>query len=114
VKDPLHSLSVAVLYGRVDVEFADSELHRLETDPHFGGNLPDGAVRGFRKAMQSIRAALDERDLYALKGLHFEKLKGDRSHQRSIRINKQWRLILEIVDGDKKNRIRVIGIEDYH
>jgi len=114
VKDPLHNSAVGVLYGGVEVEFADAELDRLEVDPRFGGNLADDAVRGFRKAMQAIRAAVDERDLYASKGLHFEKLKGDRSHQHSIRINQQWRLILEVVVRDKKHWIRVIKIENYH
>jgi toxin HigB-1 len=98
----------------VEVEFADAELDRLEIDPKFGGNLANDAVRGFRKAMQALRAAADERDLYASKGLHFEKLKGDRNHQRSIKINKQWRLILELVEDGERRRVRVIKIEDYH
>jgi len=114
VKGPLHNSTAGVLYGGVEVEFADAALNRLEIDTRFGGGFADDAVRGFRKAMQAIRAAIDERDLYALKGLHFEKLKGDRSHQRSIRINKQWRLILEIVVRDEKHRVRVIKIENYH
>lgn len=96
------------------MEFVDADLDCLEVDPRFGGNLADDAVRGFRKAMQAIRAAADERDLYALKGLHFEKLKGDRSHQHSIRINKQWRLILEIIVRDEKHWMRIVKIEDYH
>ena len=45
--------------------------------------------------MQMIRAASDERTFYELKSLHFEKLKGDRSHQHSMRLNKQWRFIVE-------------------
>jgi proteic killer suppression protein len=31
----------------------------------------------------------------AMKGLHDEPLHGERKHQRSIRLNKQWRLIYE-------------------
>ena len=98
----------------MEVEFADAELDRLEVDPRFGLNLADAAVRGFRKAIQAIRAAIDERDLYASKGLRFEKLKGNRSHQRSIRINNQYRLILEIAVSADKHRVRIIAIEDYH
>jgi proteic killer suppression protein len=45
--------------------------------------------------MQYIRAASDERDFYALKSLHYEKLHGKRSHQRSMRLNDQFRLILQ-------------------
>ena len=64
----------------MDVEFADPQLDRLEVDVRFQAGYGDAVVRGFRKAMQAIRAAVDERDLYASKGLRFEKLKGDRSH----------------------------------
>jgi proteic killer suppression protein len=98
----------------MDVEFADSSLDRLEVDAQFQAGHAAPVVRGFRKAMQAIRAAVDERDLYASKGLRFEKLKGNRRHQRSLRINQQWRLIIEIKEREKKHRVRVIGIEDYH
>ncbi len=98
----------------MDVEFADPQLDRLEVDVRFQAGYGDAVVRGFRKAMQAIRAAVDERDFYASKGLRFEKLKGDRSHQRSLRINQQWRLIIEIEEHEKEHRVRVIGIEDYH
>jgi proteic killer suppression protein len=98
----------------VEVEFADDGLERLEVDPKFTAGLGPDLVRAFRKVMQVIRAALDERDFYRLKSLHFEKLLGERSSQRSIRLNKQWRLILEIVGEAPNKTVRVIGIEDYH
>ena len=47
----------------MDIEFDDDDLDRLETDPRFDGWLPPGVVKGYRKAMQAIRAAVDERDL---------------------------------------------------
>jgi toxin HigB-1 len=98
----------------MEVEFADDDLDRLEMELQFTAGFGREVVRGFRKAMQVIRAASDERDLYRLKGLHFEKLEGTRSHQRSIRINKQWRLILEIVGMAPNKKVRVMRIEDYH
>jgi Txe/YoeB family toxin of Txe-Axe toxin-antitoxin module len=51
---------------------------------------------------------------YAQKSLRFEKLKGKRDHQRSMRINDQWRLILEIEGTAPKKTVRIVGIEDYH
>ena len=48
-----------------------------------------------------------------MKSMHFEKLKGSRSHQRSIRLNKQFRLILEI-EVEKRKVAVIIAIEDYH
>jgi len=35
-----------------------------------------------------------------MKSLHYEKLRGKRDGQRSIKLNDQWRLILEI-DRDR-------------
>ena len=64
--------------------------------------------------MQGIRAAKDERDLRAQKSWRFEKLKGARSHQYSIRLNDQFRLVLEIEEGSTGKTIIVIAIEDYH
>ncbi len=98
----------------MEVEHADSDLDQLETDPHFDGGRDQGLVRQFRKSMQLLRAAVDERDLHAQRGMRFEKLKGDRQHQHSIRLNRQWRLILEIEGEGPQKKVRVIGIEDYH
>ncbi len=64
--------------------------------------------------MQTIRVAPDERTFYELKSLHFEKLKGNRSHQHSMRLNKQWRLILEFDGTGSAKVVCIIAIEDYH
>ena len=98
----------------MEVEFDDPDLDRLEVDPRFTGGFTPSIVRGFRKAMQAVRAAQDERDLYASKGFRFKKLKGKRSSERSMRLNEQWRLILGIEDGEHGRRARIIGIQDYH
>jgi toxin HigB-1 len=98
----------------MEVDFASDELDRLETDSVFTGDFAVEIVRGFRKVLFAIRAAHDERDLYASRGLRFEKLDGKRKHQCSLRINKQWRLIIEIHGEGSGKRIRVVAIEDYH
>lgn len=98
----------------MEVEFSNKKFDRLETDPHYEAGFGQAVVKAYRKRMQQLRAADDERDLYALKSLRFEKLKGARANQRSIRLNDQWRLIVEIIPARPKNRIRVCGIEDYH
>jgi len=64
--------------------------------------------------MQQIRAAEDERAFYALKSLHFEKLKGNREHQHSMRLNDQWRLILQLMGTGKAKTVHLVAIEDYH
>ena len=96
------------------MRFQDASLDRLETDTSATGGYPPGVVRAFRKRMQFIRAAPDERVFYEWKSLHFEKLKGDRSHQHSVRLNDQWRLIIEFQGEAPNKTIVIVGIEDYH
>lgn len=98
----------------MEIRFRDDKLDRLETDPRFDGDFPGQIVTKFRQRVQEIRAAPDERVFYRLRSLRFEKLKGNRGHQYSIRLNDQWRLILEF-EGNSPNKVAVvIGIEDYH
>jgi toxin HigB-1 len=96
------------------VSFGDDDLAKLETDRGFTGGFSPAVVKGFRKAMQFIRAAVDERDLYQMRSLRFEKLSGPRRHQRSMRINDQYRLILELDGEGQSKTMRVAAIEDYH
>lgn len=98
----------------MEVEFAGDDLDRLETDPRFTGGFAATVVSLFRKRMQMIRGAQDERDFYALKALHCEKLKGQRSHQYSMRLNDQWRLILEFKGKSPNKKVVAVAIEDYH
>jgi toxin HigB-1 len=98
----------------METQFANADLERLETDADFNAGFSAEIVKKFRMRMQLIRAATDERDFYQLKSLHFEKLKGDRSHERSMRLNKQWRLVIEIKKGSPANIVVVKSVEDYH
>ena len=98
----------------MDVRFADDKMERLDRDRDFDAGLDKEVVTKFRMRMQLIRAADDERAFYAMKSLHFEKLKGKRSHQRSMRLNKKWRLIIEIKESKPKNIAVIVSIEDYH
>ncbi len=98
----------------MEIEFHYDDLNRLETEAEYDAGYAKDVVRAYRKRIQAIRAANDERDLYAVKGNRFEKLQGARSHQHSLRINDKWRLIVQIKESNPKNIIIVIAIEDYH
>ena len=98
----------------MEVRFRNRDLDRLETEEAFTGGFSDAIVGAFRRRLQFIRAAADERDFSKMKSLHFEKLKGARSHQHSMRLNDQWRLILEFEGSGSEKVAVVIGIEDYH
>lgn len=96
----------------MEFEIRDKNLQRLyegEGDEDY----PPGIGKLFRRRVRTISDAPDERVFRQLKSLHYEKLRGDRQHQRSMRLNKNLRLILEIEEGSDKRMI-VVGIEDYH
>lgn len=97
-----------------EVIFKDESLGRVERDAKYSAGRGAAIDKAFRKRMQQIRAATDERDFYALRSLRFEKLRGERSHQHSMRLNDQWRLILEIGGEGSNKKLTVVGIEDYH
>jgi proteic killer suppression protein len=98
----------------MEVQFRNATLDRLETDPKYDGGFSQTIVTAYRKRMQTIRAAPDERVFYQLKSLHFEKLLGNRSHQHSMRLNDQWRLIIELVRDAPQKTVVIVSIEDYH
>ncbi len=94
--------------------FADKKLERLEKDPEYTADFADDVVKAFRKRMQFIRDARDQRDFRAMRSLRFEKLKGGRRHQWSMRLNDQWRLILEFKQVKHRKVVVIVKIEDYH
>ena len=96
------------------VRFEDPSLERREVDPKYTAGLDAALVKAFRKRLQFIRAALDERAFYAMKSLHYEKLKGDLAGQRSMRLNDQWRLILRLEEDDTGKLVVIVSIADYH
>jgi len=98
----------------MEVEFYDTTLDRLETDKSFRPKLSGQVIKAFRKRMQLIRSAPDERVFYSLRSLNFEKPKGDRAHQYSMRLNDQWRLIVELNKTSNPTVVVIKGIEDYH
>ena len=80
-------------------------------------------TRAFRKKVGFLAAAQSELDLRNYRALHFEKLKGDRAGQHSIRLDRQWRLILRIEDDGRSREttrrssgrlLIIVEIVDYH
>ena len=46
----------------MEVEYDDPDLERLEQDPEFTAGQSMAVVKGFRRVIAQVRAALDERD----------------------------------------------------
>jgi toxin HigB-1 len=97
-----------------EVSFKDASLEKLEQDPKYTAGYDAAIVKAFRKRMQLVRAATDERDFISMRSLNFERLKGKRQHQFSMRLNHQWRLILELESAGINKKLLIVGIEDYH
>lgn len=96
-------------------EFKKKKIKLLYTEEKDAHKYP-GVVDDFFEVMAIITAAENEQDLYANKGLRFEKLSGKRGkkNQRSLRLNKQWRLIVILEKDESGKYVLIVDIEDYH
>ena len=95
-------------------EFRDKDLLLLYTDEKNAHRYPSGIVEAFFEVMAIIENATSEADIRAFKSLHFEKLTGNREGQVSLRLNKQYRLIVQIEKDEQGKFLWIIEINDYH
>lgn len=91
------------------VGFRDRETARIWAG-EYSRRLP---TRMQEKALIKLRLLHRARSLEDLRvppGNRLEKLKGDRRHQYSIRIDQQWRICFSWKDGNAHD----VEIADYH
>lgn len=85
-----------------------------ETEAIFQGyvhpNFPQDIIRTAKRKLQMIDAACTLMDLRVPPANRLEVLKGNRSTQHSIRINKQWRICFVW----ENNNAYDVEIIDYH
>ena len=98
----------------MEIVFADDELALIETDQAGSTRLPVPVIKSARRKLTILRAAVDDRSLRNWNSLHYEKLRGDRDGQRSIRVNDQYRMIFTLDDNSEPQVITILAIEDYH
>lgn len=96
------------------IVFADHRLALIETDEAGSTQLPVGIIKSARRKLAVLRAAVDDRSLRNWKSLHYEKLKGDREGQRSVRLNREVRMIFTLDEETEPKTITILEIEDYH
>jgi len=72
--------------------------------------LPSDIQQVALRKLRMLNRAVTLQDLRVPPANRLEKLAGDRMGQHSIRINDQWRICFEWVDGDAQN----VEIVDYH
>jgi proteic killer suppression protein len=98
----------------MEIEFADPALAKIETEQAGETRLPVAVIKSVRRKLNVLRAAPDDRTMRNWKSLHYEKLKGDREGERSIRINKQYRMVFRLDSETDPQTITVLAVEDYH
>lgn len=72
--------------------------------------IPYEVQKNALRKLIMINAAKDERDLRIPPSNHFERLKGDRLEQVSIRINDKYRICFRLENNDCYD----VEITDYH
>jgi len=100
---------VDVNYLALIVSFRCGETERIwqrQFSRKFPGNIQQKALQ----KLQLLDAAVRLENLRIPPGNRLEALKGDRRGQHSIRINRQWRICFQWIDGNAHK----VDIVDYH
>ena len=98
----------------MDLVFADEALALIETERAGETRLPVAVIKSARRKLTVLRAAPDDRSLRNWKSLHYEKLKGKREGERSIRLNDKYRMVFSLDEVADPHTITILSIEDYH
>lgn len=99
----------------MQIEYGDEELRRLSEDPDFAPRQWNrDLIRAYRKKIQLLGSAKDERDLRQLRGLRLKELSGRRAGTSSIRLNDRYRLILRFRTGPDGRVAIVLELVDHH
>ena len=69
-------------------------------------------IKGYQKAVASLKRAINVEMLYRLNSLNFEVLKGDKKGISSVRINQQYRLEFTVRDVMNEQIITVCRLLD--
>jgi toxin HigB-1 len=89
--------------------FADKEAEKI-FNREFSRQLPNDIQLIARRKLEVLDAAEILNDLRIPLSNRLEKLKGNRRHQHSIRINDKWRICFEWRDSNAYE----VEIIDYH
>ena len=97
------------------VRFADKRLERMYTHGEGADQYPAGLTDVYLRRIRHIESANDERDLRVPKSVHYERLKGKQwVGKDSMRLNKQWRLILSIENDQQGKFVQIHEINNHY
>jgi toxin HigB-1 len=98
----------------LEVEHADPDLERMETDAAFTAGFDAGIAKKFRYTMQIVRSVSKKNQLYQFKGLNLHQQPPPDTHQHSMRLNLKYRLIVEFSGEEPNEKIRTIEINNHY
>lgn len=98
---------------RVRIEYGDQILRRLAEEAEFRPQRwePD-VIRNYRRKIQFLGYAKDQRDLLSLSSMNLKKLKGGRVGQWSVRLNDQFQLVITFRTDRDDSRVVLVGLVD--
>jgi proteic killer suppression protein len=94
--------------------FADKALERLYTQGEGATKFPAEVVNVLLRRVRHIEAAKDERDLRVPSSVHYEQLKGTYAGKASLRLNRQWRLILSVEENPQGKYVLIHEITNHY
>lgn len=101
----------------MQVIFKTIELKQLYLIPsdEIKGKLPfqKSLIQRYKDRIVILESIEKITDLYSFKSLHFEKLKGDKAGQLSLRLNDQYRLIIQQI-SEEVLKILIIEISKHY
>lgn len=98
----------------MEIKYGDPDLRCLAEDPTFV--RPDWnreTVVAYRKKIQCIRSAVDERDLRGARSLHLQEVAGPDAHTWSIRLNDHSQLALTLQKGSSGQLTAALTLTDH-
>ena len=68
-------------------------------------------IKKYKDAIDKLRAANQIEDLFPIKSLNYEKLKGDKKGLESIRVDQKYRIeFISSIEGEEPNCITICSI----
>ena len=89
--------------------YRDEETEKVATGQR-SRKLPNDIQQTGRRKLRQLGTVTQLDELRVPNGNRLEELKGNRKGTYSLRINDQWRITFDWVDGGPEN----VCIEDYH
>ena len=103
-----------MLFLGVRIVFPYKKLEALSTHEKGAHQVDPAVLEAFFEVVAAVQAARDPQDLRALKSLHYEKLKGDRKGDRSLRLHNGRRLVVREQRDGQGIYIEIVAIDDCH